>query len=218
MQPIVTPSTLSMSLHHLNNHDCDCCSMTSTCHSTAPTVATSSTISGSTIGESPDLVSEKCDTCPYCPDVCYRHYEDRNEQHYTCAGNTTSKSLFSIFPSKINSASNSTIKNNFIPITKCQLRRHNSIENGVWILCGTSIYDATNYVEHHPGGVKSILRKAGGNVDCTRDMSFHSANAKKLWKQFKIGHLVPCPSEGLIENQSNNNRVELDQSEQCVIS
>ena len=97
-------------------------------------------------------------------------------------------------------------KTNYIPITKCQLRQHNNIQTGIWILCGTSIYDATDFIHSHPGGVKSILRKSGGIVDCTRDMKFHSQSAVKLWKSMKIGYLVPCSSNSNNESSSGSDR------------
>jgi hypothetical protein len=50
-------------------------------------------------------------------------------------------------------------------------------------------------VTNHPGGSSSILRKAGGVEDCTRDMNFHSAQAVQLMKKSKIGTLVACPGE-----------------------
>lgn len=92
----------------------------------------------------------------------------------------------------VNFTSGSQRQKSLIPITRAELRRHNSLENGVWIVCGTSVYDVTDYVEHHPGGIKSILRRSGG-ADCTRDMNFHSTKAVKLWKSMKIGYLVPSP-------------------------
>lgn len=154
---------------------------------------------------SPQLINEDIDACKYC---------------FTCG-----QEISSISPLTENDPKMPTNKNknnahktkssfSYIPITKCQLRQHNNTESGVWILCGTTIYDATNYIEYHPGGIKSIMRKAGGIVDCTRDMSFHSPQAVKLWKKMKIGYLVPCPGE---TNNIENQLEMLDQSEQCVI-
>lgn len=92
------------------------------------------------------------------------------------------------------------------PITIDELRRHNDMEKGVWIVCGTSVYDVTHYIDHHPGGIKSILRRSGG-VDCTRDMKFHSPKAIKLWKSMKIGYLVLSDRhEGNKKNQNLTNK------------
>lgn len=119
----------------------------------------------------------------------------------------------------------------YIPITKCQLKQHNNAQSGIWLLCGTTVYDATNYIEHHPGGVKSILRKSGGVVDCTKDMGFHSPSAVKLWKKMQIGYLVPCctsddtrgDTEASVQNENGHGLLSYgdhhsyQSSEQCVI-
>jgi cytochrome b involved in lipid metabolism len=77
----------------------------------------------------------------------------------------------------------------------CQVRRHNHAES-CWLVAGDTIYDATNYVAIHPGGTDSILRKAGGATDCTRDMQFHSKASKQMWKKYKVGQLRPCACLG----------------------
>mmetsp|Transcript_14369 Transcript_14369/g.30737 ORF Transcript_14369/g.30737 Transcript_14369/m.30737 type:complete len:174 (-) Transcript_14369:215-736(-) len=78
--------------------------------------------------------------------------------------------------------------------TMCQIRKHNHA-NSAWILVGDTIYDATPYIRNHPGGMAAILRKSGGAVDCTEDLSFHSKRAQKEWKRFKVGTLRPCPHD-----------------------
>jgi cytochrome b involved in lipid metabolism len=120
------------------------------------------------------------------------------------------------------------------PITKCQLSQHNTLQSA-WLLCGTTIYDATFYIQHHPGGVNSILRKSGGVVDCTRDLKFHTVKAVRMWKELEIGYLVPCNGSnsgsvyenGGLEEEgegdvydccSSNERCGIEQQEQCIIS
>ncbi len=111
--------------------------------------------------------------------------DDDDDDNHKWDGN-----LFSLFysgpPSK-----NSQHKHPLRPITMKELQRHNNTEDGCWIVCGTSVYDVTDYIEEHPGGIKSILRRSGSGKDCTRDMKFHSPKAIKLWKSMKIGYLIP---------------------------
>jgi len=78
--------------------------------------------------------------------------------------------------------------------TRSEIRRHNT-ESSAWIVAGDDVYDVTDYVEHHPGGNSSILKKAGGAVDCTRDLLFHSKSGQKYWKQFLIGKVTKNPSK-----------------------
>ena len=55
------------------------------------------------------------------------------------------------------------------------------------IISNNKIYDLTNYINSHPGGKVSILNNQLN--DCTQSFKFHSENAKKKWKKYKIGYL-----------------------------
>ena len=78
--------------------------------------------------------------------------------------------------------------------TRSEIRRHNT-ESSAWIVAGDDVYDVTDYVEHHPGGKYSIMKKLGGDVDCTRDLLFHSKSGQKYWKQFLIGKVTKYSSK-----------------------
>jgi hypothetical protein len=77
--------------------------------------------------------------------------------------------------------------------TLCEVRRHCTAESA-WLVAGDDIYDATEYLksDQHPGGQVSILKKAGGAVDCTEDFRFHSRGGRKMWQKYHVGKLVPC--------------------------
>jgi len=79
--------------------------------------------------------------------------------------------------------------------TACQVRRHNTPQS-CWLVAGDTIYDATPYINTHPGGMKSILRKSGGASDVTRDLEFHSAKGKAMFQKYKIGKLRECGTHG----------------------
>lgn len=138
-------------------------------------------------------VGAECNACPCCIDRC------TNENCSACA----TKSLKSSFPSRPFFGA----PDDEIYYTLCQLRRHNH-KDSAWLLVGDTIYDATDYIAKHPGGMTSILKKSGGKVDCIVDFEFHSKKARKLWKQYKVGKLCPCPSQ-----QSN-----FGTDEKCTIS
>lgn len=78
--------------------------------------------------------------------------------------------------------------------TLAEIQRHNT-ERSAWIIAGEDIYDVTEYVEYHPGGKYSIMKKIGGAVDCTRDLMFHSKSGQKYWKQFLVGKVTKFPSK-----------------------
>ena len=75
--------------------------------------------------------------------------------------------------------------------TLCQVRRHCTVESA-WLVAGGSVFDATEYLSQHPGGASAILRKAGGAMDCTEDMQFHSPSGRKMWQKYLVGELEPC--------------------------
>ena len=167
----------------------------------------------------PDLVciSSDCDACPFCPDVCLnsecrgcskkpkilteKGTPVNNEATMESSGTPLAFRLFN---------RNQKVGHNDTYITRCELKRHNTMDSA-WLLCGDVVYDATRYIKGHPGGEKSILRKSGGVVDCSKDMKFHSDRAINLWKKNRVGLLRPCPGkDGLCPDVTNE--------ENCVIS
>lgn len=235
------------------NDHCSChTEATVPSHTTATSSSASSNCTNSIdTSSAPELIVETCDACPYCNDTCTTRTNDLNTNTITgtninyeepCITCTKKMNLMDHLKEehRRHNQKSKNKKKKLLPITQCQLRRHNNRENGIWLLCDKAIYDVTNYIQYHPGGINSILRKSGGVIDCTKDMSFHSPKAIKLWKQFQIGFLVPCPGESLSgnndvctnsNNSASNNRnfwnqnnsiksqagME-EQSDQCTIS
>lgn len=155
----------------------------------------------------------RCDACPFCEDTCIdptcipciRKTELVRENKMRWKHKSPSPP-FRLF------GSTKTVHDNGgdIFFTRCQVRRRNHSKSA-WLLCGNVIYDATNYINNHPGGSRSIIRKSGGAADCTLDMSFHSGRSVKIWKRCRIGTLRPCPGEeGFAEADAKG--------EQCVVS
>ncbi len=160
-------------------------------------------------------IHSDCGACPFCTDVCEEpgcascmvKTKVMNEKRLDLNRRrcrTEPPSPFRIF-----SSTKADEKDRVV--TPCELRRHNT-KDSAWLLCGEIIYDATDFIEGHPGGRKSILKKSGGAFDCSRDMGFHSPRAISLWKSKKIGILRPCPGEcGIIQSENEN-------GESCTIS
>mmetsp|Transcript_406 Transcript_406/g.447 ORF Transcript_406/g.447 Transcript_406/m.447 type:complete len:180 (+) Transcript_406:113-652(+) len=135
--------------------------------------------------ESCDCCEEKreplCNACPFCADTCGNPSCQRCKNR-SCSQNTAENPLLFVGSKSIKY------------YTMCQLRRHNTLQSA-WILVGENIYDVTSYISKHPGGRTSILRRAGGKMDCSVDFEFHSKSARKLWRNYKIGKLCPCPGK-----------------------
>lgn len=78
-------------------------------------------------------------------------------------------------PSK-NRSTTGTCREGLPEITQDEVFHHNSSKKGdgkVWVTYRCGVYDVTDFVAQHPGGVKRILLAAGGDIE-------------KFWKQFTI--------------------------------
>ncbi|SPJ12665.1 conserved protein, unknown function [Plasmodium sp. DRC-Itaito] len=101
------------------------------------------------------------------------------------------------------------LKYNFVKykedFTMCEIKRHYKI-NDCWIIANGYVYDVSTFINHHPGGINSILKKGGGKIDATVDYSFHSKYAQmNFWEPLKIGQVVKCKKEFLEEKIKNHN-------------
>ncbi|KAG2523439.1 hypothetical protein JM18_004756 [Phytophthora kernoviae] len=85
----------------------------------------------------------------------------------------------------------------------CEVQLHRSMES-CWLVSSGQVYDVTGLVTAHPGGTRSILRKAGG-PDCTRDMKFHTKKARKMMEKCFIGKLQACGDEVDCSGEANCN-------------
>ena len=77
--------------------------------------------------------------------------------------------------------------------TLAQVSEHNSKEDA-WIVIDGGVYDITPYVTEHPGGVKAILRNAGGDATKGFKGPQHPARVFDMSDDYKIGTVVDSPS------------------------
>lgn len=68
--------------------------------------------------------------------------------------------------------------------------RNGKDTNEVWIVMRDTVYDVTEYLEHHLGGKAIIMELAGKDATKEFDDSGHSSDAYKMLKKFKIGELI----------------------------
>jgi cytochrome b involved in lipid metabolism len=133
-----------------------------------------------------NIDSNICDACGYCDDVC------EQSNCIACQSKSMPGSMLSSPCVSVNASTGHGDRFDRRSYTMCQIRRHNH-KGSAWIVAGDSIYDATPYLTTHPGGVECLLRRAGGVQDCTRDLDFHSAHGKQMFKKCLIGKVRSCP-------------------------
>nr|AAY59538.1 nitrate reductase [Cylindrotheca fusiformis] len=89
-----------------------------------------------------------------------------------------------------------------------EIRKHNT-EEDCWIIVNNRVYDATEYLELHPGGTDSIVINAG--EDATEDfVAIHSMKATKMLEKYYIGDLDTAAAsvnkreeEDLVDSKGN---------------
>ena len=144
-------------------------------------------VDGSLVDALVDGKRVECDACPHCDDVCTDPTCSSCDAAATCDSVRCKQEEGALCPCRKQ-------RHGVRYFTPCQVRRHNH-ERSAWLVAGDTIYDATAFLQRHPGGMQSILRKAGGATDCTRDFEFHSRKTRGLLKTLAIGKLRRCPSE-----------------------
>lgn len=78
-------------------------------------------------------------------------------------------------------------KTNGKKFTFAEIKKHNK-EEDVWIIVNDKVYDCTEYLELHPGGIESITMNGG--MDATEDfVAIHSTKATKMLDKYYIGDL-----------------------------
>lgn len=81
----------------------------------------------------------------------------------------------------------SNTKNNECEYSETLINEH--IKNGkIIIIVDGNVYDVSKFPKYHPGGEGCLINRNG--KDCSRDLKFHSNEAKDMLKLFYIGKKV----------------------------
>ena len=72
-----------------------------------------------------------------------------------------------------------------------EVSAHNSLKNGVWVTYGDDVYDVTEFVESHPGGMDKILLAAGSALEPFWSLyAVHDSDeVREILSEYRIGRL-----------------------------
>ncbi|CAH4035246.1 cytochrome b5-like [Pieris brassicae] len=73
--------------------------------------------------------------------------------------------------------------------TREELKKRNTREDCILII-HNEVYDVTEFLEEHPGGLEVLLELAGQDATEPFEDVSHSSDARALMKKYKIGGLV----------------------------
>jgi cytochrome b5 len=83
------------------------------------------------------------------------------------------------------------------PIPMQEVNRHCS-EESCWIVLSGKVYDVTDYLEEHPGGVNKIMEWAGKDATKAFKDVNHSIDAVNTSQKYYIGNVEKSSSPLLI--------------------
>jgi cytochrome b involved in lipid metabolism len=84
-----------------------------------------------------------------------------------------------------------TLKGGSSKYTMNDIKKHNSIEKGIWTTINKKVYDITKWIPQHPGGIAKIMQIAGKDgTNLFMNNPFHKGtDANKILEKYYIGDL-----------------------------
>lgn len=75
--------------------------------------------------------------------------------------------------------------------TKKDIAKHDNLKDGIWVYYKHGVYDITEFVESHPGGVDRIMLAAGGNIEPYWKIygQHHNESVYEILESWRIGNL-----------------------------
>ena len=147
-----------------------------------------------------------CGACSFCADICGApscvHCQNKQQQFHASESSFSSSLPDSCLPSPCcrhghndeNQRHYQNQQHQTKYYTMCQIKRHNT-EKSAWLIIGNNVYDVTSIIPKHPGGKTCLIKRSGGQQDCTQDYQFHSKKGRQRWQKCYIGKIRKCPSE-----------------------
>eukprot|EP00158_Paraphelidium_tribonemae_P001306 Partr_v1_DN24227_c2_g1_i1_m36779 len=85
-----------------------------------------------------------------------------------------------------------------------------------WVIVNSRVFDVTRFLQCHPAGAETILKRGGR--DATRDFYFHSASAQRIWAGMPVvGRVDPAGMRELRRMRTQQGIVKYHNSDACLI-
>lgn len=75
------------------------------------------------------------------------------------------------------------------PYTRDEIARHASVDD-LWVIIDDKVYDLTDYVDEHPGGVDAIAKNGGGDATEGFKGPQHPSRVFDIVEEYRVGVLA----------------------------
>ncbi|GAB9473384.1 hypothetical protein Gpo141_00010535 [Globisporangium polare] len=146
-----------------------------------------------------------CDACIGCNDVCdnvmcffcsEKKYQLRTtfpDSPFTRTGSPATQQRRSAHPSEAECDNYVHMERKY---SSCELKRHRSLRS-CWVVVSGAVYDITDLLSVHPGGLQVLLQAAQQGADCASIMEEHPASARRVLSNYRLGEYYECEKRTL---------------------
>lgn len=78
--------------------------------------------------------------------------------------------------------------------SSCELKRHRSLRS-CWVVVSGEVYDITDLLSVHPGGLQVLLQAAQQGQDCAPIIEEHPLSARRVLSNYRLGEFYVCESQ-----------------------
>lgn len=145
-----------------------------------------------------------CDACIGCNDVCdnvmcFFCSEKKYQLRMTFPDSPLMKTG-SPATQQRQSAHNEGENDNYVHMERkyssCELKRHRSLRS-CWVVVSGTVYNITDLLSVHPGGLQVLLQAAQQGADCASIMEEHPASARRVLSDYRLGEYYECEKRTL---------------------
>lgn len=145
-----------------------------------------------------------CDACIGCNDVCDNvmcfFCSEKKYQLRTTFPDSPLMRTGSPATQQPQSAHNEGESDNYVhterKYSSCELKHHRSLRS-CWIVVSGAVYDITDLLSVHPGGLQVLLQAAQQGADCASIMEEHPASARRVLSNYRLGEYYECEKRTL---------------------